>query len=98
MIFDHPYNADSGRLSAAAAGLVAVRRFAGFGWCDGVWELSCWRSGGAAEPGVVGVPFDAGHEADVISMLGPLRHECGTECPGLFKRRVAPALRVPGPG
>ena len=52
--------------------------------------------GGAAEPGVVGLLSGAGHEADAISMLGLARHECGFERPGLSKRQVAPALRVPG--
>jgi hypothetical protein len=47
-----------------------------------------WVVPGAAEPGVVGVLFDAGHEADAISMLVRPRHECGFERPGLFKRQV----------
>ena len=47
---------------------------------------------GAAEPGVVGVLFGAGHEADAISMLVPRRYGCGFARPGLFKRQVAPAL------
>ena len=38
----------------------------------------------------------AGHEADAISTLVPPRHGCGFERPGLFKRQVPPAPRVPG--
>jgi hypothetical protein len=34
---------------------------------------------------------------DAISMLVPACRECGFERPGLVKRQVAPALRVPGP-
>ena len=52
--------------------------------------------GGAAEPGVAGVRFGAGHEASAISRLVRPRDGCGMAGPGLFQRQVAPAPRVPG--
>ena len=52
--------------------------------------------GGGAEAGVVGVLSGAGYEADAISTLVRPRHGCGFARPGLFKRQVTPAPRVPG--
>jgi hypothetical protein len=44
--------------------------------------------GGAAEPGVAGVLFGAGDEADAIGMLVRPRHERSSARPGLFKQQV----------
>ena len=49
--------------------------------------------GGAAGPGVAGVLFGAGHEADAIRVLVPPCHGCGLARPGLFMRQVTSDLR-----
>jgi hypothetical protein len=61
-------------------------------WRPATLITAAWREwvvpGGAAEPGVAGVLFGAGDEADAIGMLVRPRHERGSARPGLFKRQV----------